>query len=100
MNPIALRILAGIVLLALVLVAHTLDFREAKLQEAMLAVHDQTKFYTPYGEADCRVPKKNEFRYYLEWCADVDKCYRSCDIVPRDPDAKRSDNKKRVFTKS
>jgi hypothetical protein len=100
MNTKARFTLFGIALVALVCLAHTLDYREIKFNEAMLAEHQAAKFYTPYGETDCRPPEPiREFRVYFEWCDGV-ACFRSCDIVPRDPKAKRSENKKRVFTKS
>jgi hypothetical protein len=98
---LALRILAALALVALVCIANELSYRDAKLQEAMLTERAQSQFYTPYGEAECRRPVPvTEMRVYTEWCSEAKKCWRSCWIKPRDPDASRQANRKRVMTRS
>lgn len=93
--------LAGIVLVALVCLAHSLDFRELNLQETLASEHARTRFTVPYGEADCRLPRPvNETRVFLEWCDDQNKCWRSCSIEPRDPEVSRKAQRKRVLARN
>jgi hypothetical protein len=92
-----LRILAVLALVALVCIANELSYRDAKLQEAMLTDRAQQRFIVPYGEAECRRPVPiTEMRVEIKWCSDDYQCWRSCSIKPRDPDASRQANRKRV----
>lgn len=114
MKSTRMRIVAGVALFALICLVHELDYREIRVDELrveaamvsappeyMLREHRDAKFYTPFGETDCRAPRvANEFRVYIEWCPDNRACYRTCTIEPRNPDAKRSDIKKRALQKS
>lgn len=109
------KVAAGIVLVALVCLVHELDYREIRFEEwnrtetaqieapadSMLRDHRDAKFYTPYGETDCRAPRTaTEFRVYMEWCPDDKACYRTCSIEPRNPDTARARVKQRVLQKS
>lgn len=105
----------GALLFALVIFVHTLDYRELTFdrdntaEAAMVTApkadlfrqHAEAKFYTPFGQADCRAPRAgSEARVYVEWCTDEFVCYRSCSIERRDPNRPRSDIKKSALRRS
>lgn len=110
------NVFAGsVVLILFILAVHTIDYRDIefsqqnRIEAAMVAAapedlfrdHRDAKFYTPFGQTDCRAPRaENEFRVYLEWCADQKTCFRSCSIETRDPDVSRAAVKRRVLQKS
>lgn len=84
------RVLLAVSLLALVCAVNELDYREQKKLEQYRAEHEQARFFTPYGQADCRRPLvATETRVYVEWCQEAGKCWRSCSIQPRHPEASR-----------